>query len=289
MCEIPKGAQMAHSTFRPLDNSREQHIYLELLEENHIDALHTLGVHPIWNQFWQYPLCNDDWLWQPDELHQLLLGLVKDLLHWLLKYLKARNVKDQFDNRFTSVPQYPGLQHFSKPFNSLKRGTWQGKEICGIIRTLAVNCAPILVCSTDDRKTAAETASNEMVMGAVRTLCEFSLLVSQQNHSDLSLKALDDALNRLYQKKGIFREQKMSKSAKTKVDNLFAKECNQLHEQRIYKIYAAMEAVVYGAEKVPTTKRRQFQVRLNRAQQAATTWSDADGQKAIERLERKIH
>jgi len=43
-------------------------------------------------------------LWQPDEVHQLLLGLVKDLLHWLLKYLKARNVKDQFDNRFTSLP-----------------------------------------------------------------------------------------------------------------------------------------------------------------------------------------
>jgi hypothetical protein len=27
MCEIPKGAPMGHSTFRPLDNSRDQHIY----------------------------------------------------------------------------------------------------------------------------------------------------------------------------------------------------------------------------------------------------------------------
>jgi hypothetical protein len=66
-------------------------------------------------------------------LHQLLFGLGKDLLHWLLKYLKARKVKDQFDNRFTLVPRYPGLQHFSKPFDSLKRGFWQGKEILGII------------------------------------------------------------------------------------------------------------------------------------------------------------
>jgi len=69
-----------------------------------------------------------------------------------------------------------------------------------MIRTLTVNCAPILVCSTDDRKTAAETASDEMVMGAVQALCEFSLLVSQQNHSDLSLQALDDTLKRFYQK-----------------------------------------------------------------------------------------
>jgi hypothetical protein len=158
-----------------------------------------------------------------------------------------------------------------------------------MIRTLAVNCAPILVFSTDDGKPAAETASDEMVMGAVQALSEFSLLVSQQNHSDLSLKALDDALKRFYQKNGIFREQKMSKSVKAKEDDLLAKECHQLREQKIHKIHGALEAVVYGAEKVSTTKRRQFQVHLNRTRQAATTWSDADYQKAIERLERDIH
>jgi hypothetical protein len=166
MCEIPKGVSMGHSTFRPLDNSRDQHIYSELLEDNTIDALHTLGVCPIYNEFWQYPLGTLYRLWQPDELHQLLLGLVRYLLHWLLKYLKARQVKDQVYNRFISVPSYPGLLQFSIPSDSLKSGTWQGKEIRGMIRTLAVNCAPILVCFKDERKSAAETASDEMVMGA---------------------------------------------------------------------------------------------------------------------------
>jgi len=113
MCEIRKCASMGHSTFRPLENTRDQHIHSELLEDNNHDSLHTLCVHPIRNQFWQYALCNVYRLWQPDELHQLLLGSVKDLLHWLLKYLKARNVKDQFDNWFRSVPQYPGIQHFT--------------------------------------------------------------------------------------------------------------------------------------------------------------------------------
>jgi hypothetical protein len=173
--------------------------------------------------------------------------------------------------------------------DSLKSGTWQSNEIRGMIRTLAVNCAPILVCSTDDGKTAADTASDEIVMGAVRALSEFTLLVSQQNHSKLSLKALDDALKRFDQRKGIFPEQKMPKSEKAKVDDLLANESHHLHEQKIHEIRATMEAVVYGAQKVSTTKRRQFQVRLNRARQVATTWSDADRQKAIERLEREIH
>jgi len=289
ICEIPKGAPMGHSTFQPLDNPRDQHVYLELLDETNIDVLHYLGVHPIRNQFWQYSLCNVYRLWQPDELHQLPLGLVKDLLHWLLKYLKGRNLKDQFDNRFTSVPQYPGLQRFSKPFDSMKSGSWQGKEIRGMIRTLAVNCAAILDCSQDAGKTAVETASDEMVMGAVRALCEFSLLFSQQNHSDLSLAALDDALKRFYKKKGAFRDQKMTKSAKAKVDELLARESHHLREQKIHKIRAAMEVQLYGAEKVTTSKRTQFQVRLNRARQAATIWSDADRQRAIERLEHEIH
>jgi len=230
MCEIPKGALMGLTTCRALDNLSDQNDYSELLHDTNIDVLHTLHVHPICNQFWQSPLCNVYRLWQPDALHQLLLGLVKDLLHWLLKYLKARNVKDQFDNRFTSVPRYPGLQHFFKPFDSMKSTSWQGKEIRGMIRTLSVNCAPILHCFMDDGETAAETASDEMVMGAVRALCEFSLLVSQQNHSDLSLTALDDALNRFSKKKGAFREQKMSKSTKAKVDEQLATESHQFRE-----------------------------------------------------------
>jgi len=98
MCGIPEGALMGHTTFRPLNDSRDQDNYSELLEDTNIDALHNLVVCSIRNQFWQYPLCNVYRLWQPDELHQLLLGLVDDLLHWLLKYLKARNAKDQFDN-----------------------------------------------------------------------------------------------------------------------------------------------------------------------------------------------
>jgi hypothetical protein len=57
----------------------------------------------------------------------------------------------------------------------------------------------------------------------------------------------------------------MSKSAKAKVDDLLGRECYLLREQKIHKIPAAMEALLYGAEIDSTTKCRQFQVRLNRA------------------------
>jgi len=122
MFEIPQGVPMWHSTFRALDNPSNQHYCSELLDGTNNNVADTLGVHAMRNQFWQFPLCYVYRHWQPDELHQLLLGLVKDLLHWLLKYLKARNVKDQFDKRFTSVSWYPGLQYFSTQYDSMKSG-----------------------------------------------------------------------------------------------------------------------------------------------------------------------
>jgi len=57
----------------------------------------------------------------------------------------------------------------------------------------------------------------------------------------------------------------MSKSVKAKVDDLSAMESHQLRKQKIHRIRAEMEALLYGAEKVSTTKRSIFQVRLNRA------------------------
>jgi len=83
--------------------------------------------------------------------------------------------------------------------------------------------------------------------------------------------------------------QKMSQYVKPNVDDLLAPEYYQLHEHTIHKIGAAMEALVHGAEKVCSTKRRQFQVHLNRARQAVTTSSDAERQMAIKRFARKIH
>jgi hypothetical protein len=101
---MPRRVLMGHCTVHPLDNSRYHHMFLELQNDNYNDALHTLCVHAIPNQFWQYPFSNAYCLAQSNELHQLHLKLVKDILHLLLKDPKARNVNNQFDPRFTLVP-----------------------------------------------------------------------------------------------------------------------------------------------------------------------------------------
>jgi len=84
-------------------------------------------------------------------------------------------------------------------------------------------------------------------MDAVQAFCEFSWHVNQQNHSDLSFTALDNALQRFHKKKGIFQKQKLLKSAYATVVDLLPRESHKLCEQKIYKIRAAMEVLVYVA------------------------------------------
>jgi hypothetical protein len=62
---------------------------LDLLDnDTNIDTLPTVGIHPIRNPFWQFPLCNIYLLWLSDEFQQLLLEFVQDLLNWLPPYFK---------------------------------------------------------------------------------------------------------------------------------------------------------------------------------------------------------
>jgi hypothetical protein len=89
--------------------------------------------------------------------------------------------------------------------------------------------------------------------------------------------------------KGVLWDQKLLMSVKAKVHDLLASESHELRWQKIYNISAALEALVYGAEMISTSKCRQFQVCLKWARQEATTWLDADRQQAIERLQHEIH
>jgi len=69
MLVIPNSTQMQNWTFRPQSSLCDQAFPVEVLEDIHHDALHTVGVHPIHNQFWQYRLCNVYQHWQAEKLY----------------------------------------------------------------------------------------------------------------------------------------------------------------------------------------------------------------------------
>ena len=144
------------------------------------------NLRQITNPFWNYPLCDVYRLWQPDTLHQLYLGIVKDLFEWVTEYMNMRALKAEFDAWFTSVPHYPNMLHFSKPFVALKNGTWQGKEIRMMVRSLGAVCA-LLLSSDVQGMTPLERAADVEGMKTIRALVEFTLLSGLRAHSLISL------------------------------------------------------------------------------------------------------
>ena len=108
-----------------------------------------------------------------------------------------QGMKEEFDARFTSVPHYPNMLHFSKPFEALKNSTWQGKEIREMVRSLGAVYAPLL--SSDmPEKTPLEWASEIEVMKTIQALVKFALLSWLRAHSLISLKYLVEALEWYY-------------------------------------------------------------------------------------------
>jgi len=77
-----------------------------------------------------------------------------------------------------------------------------------MIGTLVIKCDVALDSTMDNENIAVEIASNELVMGAVPALCEFSPHVSQENHSDISLKAQNDALMQFTRRRVLFNNRK---------------------------------------------------------------------------------
>ena len=162
VCEVPKGPAMGHDKQTRKYKPRCRAEYQKRLDDC-MDELKAANLRPIANPFWDYPLCNVYRLWQPDNLHQHYLGIVKDLFEWVTEYMKMRGLKVEFDARFTSVPHYPNMLRFSKPFDALKNGTWQEKEIREMVGSLGAVCARLLL-SNVQGKTPSERPLDIEVM-----------------------------------------------------------------------------------------------------------------------------
>jgi len=134
----------------------------------------------------------------------------------------------------------------------------------------------------------AETSSHDRVMGVVEAFCVFSQLVSQQNHSDWFLKALDVTLKWFYKMNSTSHHQTMLKPVQANISKQLERECRQLQEWMIYKICTAMDVHAYRAVMVSTTKWRLFGVHHNGTWQQAIKLSDVDRQKVKESLGSEI-
>jgi hypothetical protein len=236
MCEITK-SKMGHEKGEAKDKARSQNKYKELLKKGSVKKLDSRYVQPVYNNLWDYPICDVYQLWQPDVLHQFLLGLVKHVMEWLIWHLKDVKLLSRFDKRFKSIPPYPGFYPFRRSYSEVS--SWQGKEIRTMLRFLVAAVGPLLTpytTTTNSRHLRKDHNPDSItVLRCTRALTELVLVLSQYNHSDVTLQYLQKTLKTFYKAKFVFRPYRMTKARKAKFQKKWSKvqeDQNWTDEQR---------------------------------------------------------
>ena len=151
-----------------------------------------IAIKPIYKLFWEdLPYSDVYSAIMPDVLHQIMQGFVKHVLEWIKKAYDA----SELDARCRRLPPNHNVRLFLRGITSLSRLT--GREHADICR--------ILLGVIIGMRLPNNVPSTPLVT-AVRALLDFVYLAQYPVHSDESLTAMEDALHRFHESKGIFKD-----------------------------------------------------------------------------------
>ncbi|KAF8259154.1 hypothetical protein EI94DRAFT_1774000 [Lactarius quietus] len=155
-------------------------------------ACHKAGLKPIYHPFWQgLPFANIFDSITPDILHQLLQGVMKHLLLWLMN-LAVFGVAE-IDARCQAMPPSHHITFFPKGIMTLSHVS--GKEHKAMCR--------ILLCLiTDIPLPGGQVASR--VVRSTHAFLNFTFLAQFPSHTTYTLRSLEDSLAEFCNNKDIF-------------------------------------------------------------------------------------
>ncbi|KAF8256630.1 hypothetical protein EI94DRAFT_1764485 [Lactarius quietus] len=155
-------------------------------------ACRELGQKPVYHPFWEaLPLTNIFISITPDNLHQLLQGVFKHLVAWLI----AAFGKAEIDLRCRHMPPNHHIHIFGKGISGLSRVT--GKEhkdmswlLLGLVLDLPLPGGQVL----------------QRLITAVRALLDFLFLAQFQSHMTHTIMHLETVLTRFHDNKEVFMD-----------------------------------------------------------------------------------
>jgi hypothetical protein len=182
----------SYARFPPRDYDQARDAYLLASGDTHAfhSACRAAGQKPVYHPFWEsLPLTNVFVSITPDILHQLLQGVLKHLIAWLIGIFGPAEI----DARCWSLPPNHHISIFAKGISTLSRVT--GKEhknmswlLLGLIMDLPVPNGQVL----------------PQIIAAVRALLDFLYLAQFLSHTSTTIMRLDESLSRFHNNKEVF-------------------------------------------------------------------------------------
>ena len=193
-CNVTPDDLGEYQTFSP--RLRQLAIDTYQLADEDVRVFHAAcanaGLKPIYHPFWEsLPLADIFISITPDVLHQLLQGVMKHLIGWLVSIFGPTEI----DARCRAMPPNHKIMFFSKGITTLSRiSGHEHKKMCSILLGLIVDL-PI-----------PGGSDSTCLVRAVRSLIDFIYLAQYQCHSSETLELLQGALLAFHDNKTIFTD-----------------------------------------------------------------------------------
>jgi Plavaka transposase len=155
-------------------------------------ACRNAGLKPVFHPFWESLPHADIFISiTPDVLHQLLQGVIKRLISWLVGIFGPTEI----DARCRAMPPNHKIMLFTKGITTLSRVSGHvHKKMCCILLGLIVDL-PI-----------PGGCDSTRLVRAVRALLDYLYLAQYQCHTSDTLNQLHDALSAFHDNKSIFTD-----------------------------------------------------------------------------------
>jgi Plavaka transposase len=153
-------------------------------------ACHEVGLKPVFRLFWQsFPLADIFLSITPDILHQMLQGVMKHLIGWLVSIFGAVAI----DARCKAIPPSHKTMLFTKGIATLSRVSGhEHKKMCSILLGLIIDL-PI-----------PGGRDSSRVVKAVRALLDFLFLAQFPSQTSDTIRRLEDSLSVFHDNKQVF-------------------------------------------------------------------------------------
>jgi hypothetical protein len=191
-CLVPSDKLGSYARFPPRDYDQARDAYLLASGDAHAfhSACRAAGQKPVYHPFWEsLPLTNVFVSITPDILHQLLQGVLKHLIAWLIGIFGPAEI----DAHCRSLPPNHHISIFAKGISTLSHVT--GKEhknmsqlLLGLIMDLSVPNGQV----------------SPRIIAAVRVLLDFLYLAQFLSHTSTTIARLDESLSRFHNNKEVF-------------------------------------------------------------------------------------
>lgn len=191
-CHVTPDELGEYETFPPRLRQSALDTYLLSDEEVHVfhAACRHAGLKPVYHPFWEsLPLADIFISITPDILHQLLQGMMKHLIGWLVDIFGPTEI----DARCRAMPPNHKTMLFAKGITTLSHVSGhEHKKVCSLLLGLII-----------DLPIPGGRDSTRLVR-AVRALLDFLYLAQYQCHTSETINHLQDALSVFHDHKAIF-------------------------------------------------------------------------------------